>query len=72
METLVITEPRKLKELPTAKLVVLAVVAKKLVVVALVVVELPVIKRLPSIVEEALETKRPPVKVRSDEVAWPP
>ena len=49
-----------------------ALVVKRLVVVAEVVVELPVIKRLPLMVEEALETKRPPVRVRSEEVAWPP
>ena len=49
-----------------------AVVAKKLVLVALVVVEFPVIKRLPSMVEEALEIKRPPDRVRREVVAAPP
>ena len=54
------------------RLVELAVVAKKLVVVAEVVVEFPVIKRLPSMVEEAFPIKRPPDKVRREVVAAPP
>ena len=42
-----------------------AVVAKKFVVVALVVVELPVIVKFPRIVDEAVEIK-PPVRVETE------
>ena len=52
------------------RLVLDAVVEKKLVVVALVVVELPVIKRLESMVEEAVERK-PLVKPTVVEVETP-
>ena len=57
VETLVMAVPRKLKLVPTARLVEEAVVEKKLVEVAEVVVELPVIKRLESMVDEAVERK---------------
>ncbi len=49
-----------------------AVVEKRLVVVALVVVELPVMSRLPTIVLEAAVLRKPPDKVRSEVVAEPP
>ena len=40
--------------------------------VALVVVELPVIRRLPAIVLEAAVLRKPPDRVRSEVVAEPP
>ena len=49
-----------------------AVVEKRLVVVALVVVELPVMSKLPTIVEEAAVLRKPPDKVRREVVALPP
>ena len=58
--------PRKLKTEPTDRLVLEAVVEKKLVVVALVVVELPVIFKFPVKVEEAL------VKIMAEVVAETP
>ena len=56
VETLVMAVPRKLKLVPTARLVELAVVEKKLVVVAEVVV-LWLAKKPPVKVEEAVERK---------------
>ena len=61
-----ITVPRKLKVVPTERLVEEAVVLKKLVEVAEVVVELPEIFKLPVKVEEAL------VKIMLDVVADTP
>ena len=46
--------------------------AKKLVVVALVVVELPVMSKLPTMVEEAAVLRKPPDKVSKEVVALPP
>ena len=67
VETLVMAVPRKLKLVPTARLVELAVVEKKLVVVAEVEVELTAVKfckvgeeetkSVEFIVEEAVERK---------------
>jgi len=42
------------------------------VVVALVVVELPVMSKLPTMVEEAAVLRKPPERVRSEVVAEPP
>ena len=70
VETLVMAVPRKLKLVPTARLVEEAVVEKKLVEVAEVVVELPVIKRLESMVDEAVE-KKPWSKPKVVEVDTP-
>ena len=50
----------------------LAIVENISVEVAFVVVELPVINRFPEIVEDALLTSKPPVKVRREVVAEPP
>jgi hypothetical protein len=47
-------------------------VEKKLVVVALVVVELPVISKLPTMVLEAAVFRNPPERVSKEVVALPP
>ena len=67
-----VAQPAVPPALETVRLVVEAVPVERIVVVALVVVELPVIKRLPEMVEEALETSIPPVRVSKEVVAAPP
>ena len=70
VETLVMAVPRKLKLVPTLRLLEETGVEKELVEVAEVVVELPVIKRLESMVDEAVE-KKPWSKPKVVEVDTP-